>query len=68
MKFTDRHIRMLTKKGFVELFWDEYKRLQRNNPTVTHEEVYNLLETEYQSATGQRRYANFKSFRARRDD
>ena len=65
---TDRQIQMLTKKGFVSLFWDEYAKKLKDDPTITHEQVYELLEVEYQKGTGQRRYANFKSFRTRRDE
>ena len=65
---TDRQIQMLTKRGFVALFWEEYGKHVKNDPSVTHEQVYELLEQEYQNGTGQRRYANFKSFRTRRDE
>jgi hypothetical protein len=65
---TDRQIQMLTKKGFVALFWKEYSEQMKKDPSVTHEQVYELLENEYQKGTGQRRYANFKSFRTRRDE
>ncbi len=65
---TERQIQMLTKKGFVTLFWKDYASLSKQNPTVTHEQVYERLEKEYQAGTGQRRYSNFKSFRTRRDD
>jgi len=59
---------MLTRKGFVSLFWNDYARLLRDDPCITHQQVYELLEIEYQKGTGQRRYANFKSFRTRRDE
>lgn len=65
---TDRQIQMLSKQGFVALFWEDYGRLSRENEGVTHEQVYELLEEEYMKGTGQRRYANFKSFRTRRDE
>ena len=63
-----RLIQMMTKKGFVALFWNDLKAMQKTNPKVTHEEVYEKMETEYQAEFKQRRYANFKSFRTRRDE
>jgi hypothetical protein len=65
---TDRQIQMLTRKGFVVLFWEDYAKMLKKDPTITHQQVYELLEQEYQKGTGQRRYANFKSFRTRRDE
>ena len=65
---TSRIIQMTTKCGFVRLFWEELGRLQKTNSKITHEEVYNNLEKEYYQATGQRRYASFRSFRVRRDE
>lgn len=65
---TDRIIQMMTKQGFVELFWKDFFNLQHKNRKITHQEVYERLEKEYLAATGQRRYANFKSFRVRRDE
>lgn len=59
---------MLSKKGFVSLFWEDYARESRKNPNITHYDIYESLEKEYKKETGQRRYANFKSFRTRRDE
>ena len=65
---TERQIQMLTKVGFIKLFWGDYSKLSKKDPTTTHEQVYELLEKEYMEGTGQRRYANFKSFRRKRDE
>lgn len=62
-----RSIRMLTKKGFSDLFWEDLKQLRKEDDSVTHEQVYELLESEYQREFGQRRYASFRSFRDNRD-
>jgi hypothetical protein len=59
---------MMTKTGFVSLFWDDLKTLQCKQPKITHAEVYERMEKEYSLAFNQRRYANFKSFRTRRDE
>ena len=62
-----RIVQMLTKQGFTNIFWEELKLQQQKNPKITHQEVYEKLEQEYKSQTGQRRYASFRSFRNRRD-
>jgi len=61
MNITERTLKMLSKKGFIALFWDEVRTGK------TQEEAYNTLETEYFKVFGSRRYANFKSFCRRRD-
>lgn len=62
-----RHIRMLTKQGFIGLFWEELARMRKVDATITHEQVYEILEGEYQQIFGLRRYASFRSFRDNRD-
>lgn len=62
-----RHIRMMTKQGFTDLFFEELARRRKVDNTVTHEAVYEDLEAEYISVFCQRRYANFESFRSNRD-
>lgn len=62
-----RIIQMITKKGFTNLFWADFKQAQKTNPQTTHIEIYEALEAEYTAEFQQRRYANFKSFRSRRD-
>lgn len=52
----------MSRKGFIELFWESLKDGQ------THEECYESLERDYKAAFGKRRYANFISFRRRRDE
>jgi len=62
-----RAIQMMTKAGFVRLFWSELARLRKTETTITHEQVYEILESEYQREFGKRRYASFRSFRDNRD-
>jgi len=59
---TPRLIQMMTKKGFVSLFWSDLKLLREKKPEITHCEVYEKMEKEYQAEFKQRRYASFKSF------
>ena len=60
---TERILKMIERAGFIELFWEEVKLC----PSMTYEEVYERLEREYMCAIGARRYANYDSFRRRRD-
>lgn len=62
-----RAIRMLTKKGFIDLFWETLSMKRKENDKITHEEVYESLETEYMSEFGQRKYSSYNSFRTNRD-
>lgn len=64
-ELTDRMLRMMTKQGFTELFWEE---LGKGGGDERHEDVYERLEREYVAAFGRRRYASFGSFRRRRDE
>ena len=63
-ELTHRILKMTTKTGFVELFWEAVNADQQQH---THEEIYDILEKEYQQVFKRRRYTSFKSFRRRRD-
>lgn len=63
-ELTPRILKMTTKTGFVELFWEAVNTDQQQH---THEEIYDMLENEYQQVFKRRRYTSFKNFRRRRD-
>lgn len=63
-ELTPRILKMTTKNGFTELFWEV---VNNDASKRTHEEIYNILEKEYMSVFHRRRYASFNSFRRRRD-
>ena len=63
-ELTPRILKMTTKTGFVELFWEAVNADQQQH---THEEIYDILEKEYQQVFKRRRYTSFKSSRRRRD-
>ena len=63
-ELTPRILKMTTMTGFVELFWEAVNADQQQH---THEEIYDILEKEYQQVFKRRRYTSFKSFRRRRD-
>jgi hypothetical protein len=62
-----RYIRMMTRKGFAKLFWEELARMRLVDNKVTHEQVYEMMENDYQQQFGQRRYSSWESFRCNRD-
>lgn len=63
-----RAVQMLSKTGFTALFWTDLARARSGNPKITHQQVYEAMETEYKAEFNQRRYANFNSFLRRRDE
>ena len=63
-ELTPRILKRTTQTGFVELFWEAVNADQQQH---THEEIYDILEKEYQQVIKRRRYTSFKSFRRRRD-
>lgn len=68
MKVTDRQIRMISKSGFIEVFWESLKEGRKSDPKLTQQHCYEFIEKEYQEAFHRRRYANFISFRRRLND
>ncbi len=58
-------ISMLSREGFIEVFWDELATLQKEDPSVTREAVFNKLNEKYFKAFGCNRYSNYDSFRQR---
>ncbi len=68
MEITPRILKMTTKRGFIELFYEElYKEMRGGKAGKTQKEIYESLETEYMRAFKRRRYASFNSFRRRKD-
>jgi len=64
MKSIDaRVIRMLTRQGFIDLFWEELQAARKENPGVTREEVFDSMNQAYYAAIGMHRYIDYDSFR-----
>ena len=59
--------RMLTKKGFAELFWERLHEARETNPYVTQESIFDMLNKKYYNVMGCARYSCFDSFRIGRD-
>lgn len=58
-------IQMLTRQGFLCLFWVKFQEKCKINPDVRREDVFNELNNKYQAAIGCSRYSNYESFRRR---
>jgi hypothetical protein len=56
-------IRMLTKQGFADLFWERLAEARKADQSVTQEAVFDLLNDKYYRAIGCTRYSCFESFR-----
>lgn len=67
IKVDSEIIRMLTKKGFVDLFWEKLREARKVDPATTQEDVFDLLNEKYFKVIGCTRYAGFDSFRKVRD-
>jgi hypothetical protein len=60
-------IRMLTKKGFSDLFWEKLREARKTDNSTSQESVFNNLNEKYLKAIGCDRYSSFDSFRKCRD-
>lgn len=60
--------RMISKKGFVDLFWEKFKLMCQIDPRTRKEDAFNLLNEKYFKAIGEYRYSNYESFRRRMND
>jgi len=58
-------IRMLTKQGFTEVFWEEYCIRLKSDSSITREEVFDQLNKKYFDTFGSYRYSSYDSFRRR---
>jgi hypothetical protein len=67
VKLDSEIIRMLTKKGFSDLFWQKLQEARKIDPCTTQEAIFNQLNQKYAAAIGCERYSSYDSFRRRRD-
>jgi len=58
-------IRMLTRQGFIDLFWENFKEARKTDPSTSQEAVFNILNEKYYNAIGCTRYSSYDSFRQR---
>jgi len=60
-------IRMLTKEGFADLFWERLQEERKADPCISQETIFNSLNEKYLKAIGCVRYSCYDSFRQVRD-
>ncbi len=56
-KIPDSVLKLMTKEGFMELFWSKV------TSGMTYRKAYEEVENEHFSVLQKRRYANFESFK-----
>lgn len=63
MKYSDEiFLRMLTKKSFIDLFWEKLREARKKDPAITRKEIFDRLNDYYYSITGRPRYIDYESF------
>ena len=60
-------VRMFTRQGFIDLFWERLCRARENDPRITHEEIFDGMNFQWKSFTGEFRFRSYGSFRKCRD-
>ena len=55
-KIPDSVLKLMTKEGFMELFWEQVAS------GMTYRKAYEEVEHEHESVFRKRRYSNFESF------
>jgi hypothetical protein len=58
-------IRMFTREGFVDLFWERLREARRSDASVTQEAVFDSLNAHWCKVMGSLRYSCYDSFRQR---
>lgn len=63
----DRQQAVLSREGFIEQFWKDLRELQRKGVKATQEDVFDMLEEEYENITGRPLFPSFDAFRKYRN-
>lgn len=56
-------IRMFTRKGFVEVFWEELQLQRKDNERVSHKIVFDDLNQKFFDVFGEYRYSSYDTFK-----
>lgn len=68
MRTIDNQVyQMITRRGFIALFWAELTERRRGNPAITYEQVFHDLNEHYREEFGEPRYRSYEAFRKDRD-
>jgi hypothetical protein len=60
-------IRMFTRQGFIEVFWEELQRLRKENPKVSEREVFDIMNGRFYEVFNEFRYSSYDSFRQQKN-
>jgi len=60
-------VRMFSRKGFIDLFWERLHQARKNDPRITHEEIFDRMNFQWKGFTGELRFRTYESFRKSRD-
>lgn len=58
-------MRMIDKRGFIEVFWEELATRRKADPCISREAVFDALNKRYYEVLGSFRYSSYDSFRQR---
>ena len=58
-------MRMFTRQGFIEVFWEELQGRRHENPAITCKQVFDDLNEKFYSVFQEFRYSSYDSFRQR---
>lgn len=59
--------KLVTDDGFITEFWSRLAQMRLDDPSVTQEEVFEILNEEYRQVFKEDRFKSFDAFRKRRD-
>jgi hypothetical protein len=58
-------MRMFTRQGFIDLFWERLQEARRSDPATSMECVFDALNNHWCEVMGELRYSSYDSFRQR---
>ncbi len=58
-------IRMFSRSGFIEVFWEELQLQRIDNPKISQREVFDLLNQKFYGIFGEFRYSCYNAFKQR---
>jgi hypothetical protein len=58
-------IRMFTRAGFIEVFWEELQAQRKINQKISEKSVFDMLNEKFYKTFNEFRYSSYDSFRQR---
>jgi len=65
IKVDSQIIRMFTRKGFIEVFWEELQLRRIENPKISQKDVFDSLNQKFYGIFGEFRYSCYNAFKQR---